>query len=472
MLGKFADGLTGIFREKIVWEEFEEAYVTLLEGLAMKEGCFPITEASLTTHTLAHLDKMCKTSGPVFSFWMAPGEQGNEEVASSINNRRYPLASAAKNANLNTAGSWLGFLDGSKEVGSILKINKSARKARTVERMYTVQDPRGLSGYLSFDGVALGRDKPQFIPGKVTMNDLFERIALDNEENYPYLRSTYRAWRISELAHREHFTLGYSSACIDEREAAYGGVKQCTRCECCNCSGYLNPRVDESAFIPLSGRGRYLSFADFIDLTADRQTTGLSEGCEKLKKSLVDLARLQKLDIHQKAEIKGILFESTCWQKKGGVSKENGLETPVAKTTIMSMIKNPKKKNGSIIKMDFFPDHPRYHSFLYGVAKYFFWLTLDGLETEGYVAVDWLNTLEGDTYKSRRDDDGNIVVELDKLLYKQQWPSVVGFRYVCPTGVAVAPGDKGPRSGKITTVYLIDCHPSKCPPEKLEPVKV
>lgn len=461
MLGKISDGLTGVFRETIVWKEFDAAYKVLMQGLAMKEGCFPITEATFATHTIAHTDKMCKISGPLHSFWMSPGEAGNEEIASSIHNRRYPLASAAKNANLNTAGSWLGFLDGSKEVRTVMSINKSVRKARSFGRMYQVQDPR--RGHLSFDGFSHGREKSSFVVGRVTFNDLFERIALDNHDNCPYLRSTYLEWRVNELAHRKNYTLTYASACIDDKESSYAGIKTVRACECGNCSGFLDPPVKEEEFIPLSKRGRYLSFPDFLLLTATR-AAGLSASCEEIKKSLVKLAKEHKLDIFQGAEIKGILFESTCWQRKGGVAKDaSGLEKSIAEGTIKSMISNPKKRNGSVVKMDFFPDGPS-HSFLYGVAKYFFWVTVGDLDTEGYVAVEWLNTLEGDSYDSRKDSDGNVQVPLDSLLYKQQWPSVIGFRYICPTGVAVAPGDKNSRTGNIRNVYLIDCHPNKCPP--------
>lgn len=140
----------------------------------------------------------------------------------------------------------------------------------------------------------------------------------------------------------------------------------------------------------------------------------------------------------------------------------------VALDAVMRMLYHPRRKCGTLIKMDYYPEGPD-HAYLYGVVKYFFSLTLLGL-TSHFACVEWLNTLKGDGYDPRVDSDGNVFFELSHALYNGMALQVVDLKDVSPTGVALAPDDR--ERGKWKYAYPIDCHVTKGHPTNLDSVEL
>lgn len=136
----------------------------------------------------------------------------------------------------------------------------------------------------------------------------------------------------------------------------------------------------------------------------------------------------------------------------------------VALEAVKKMLYHPKKKQSCLIKMDYFPEGPD-HAYLYGVVRYFFSLSLLG-KTYTFACAEWLNTLKGDGYDARLDDDGNVFFELGNPLYKDMALQIVGCKDISPTGVALAPDDR--ERGKWKRIYPIDCHVTKGHPINLD----
>lgn len=104
----------------------------------------------------------------------------------------------------------------------------------------------------------------------------------------------------------------------------------------------------------------------------------------------------------------------------------------VALRAVNSMLNDPNKRQGCLLKMDYYPEGP-VHSYLYGVVKYFFSLTISE-EKLFFACVEWLNTLKGDTFDHRLDADGNIYFPMDNALYKGMAVQIVNFKDISPTG--------------------------------------
>lgn len=114
MMSTISEALCGIFREHVWPEELEQASQKLAEGLAMKEGLLPITEQMFADHIALHIPRQIEIAGPVLSFWMAPGERGNQECGWAAHNATHPVASAAKSMTITMVSAWHGFINGTE----------------------------------------------------------------------------------------------------------------------------------------------------------------------------------------------------------------------------------------------------------------------------------------------------------------------------------------------------------------------